>query len=112
MGRSVPSFDQRHTLYLFRGTTAVFSVARLERPKIMVTIEAAPTILVIDDEPLIGRALKRLAERAFPTFQVLWANNGVRGLELARRHAAQLRLIVLDVQMPLLNGHLLAVQLR
>jgi len=112
MGHSVPGFDERHTLYLFRGTIAVFSAARLERPRIMVTIEAAPTILVIDDDALIGRALKRLAERTFPTFQVLWATNGVHGLELARQHAAQLRLIVLDVQMPLLNGHLLAVQLR
>lgn len=78
----------------------------------MVTTEIAPAILVIDDDALIGRAITRLAERAFPTFQVLWAMNGIRGLELAQQHAAQVRLIVLDVQMPLLNGHLLAVQLR
>jgi len=71
-----------------------------------------PTILLIDDDALIGRTFTRLVAMAFPTFQVLWANNGVRGLELAREHAAQLRLIMLDVQMPLLNGHLLAVQLR
>lgn len=78
----------------------------------MGTTELAPVILVVDDDALIGRALKRLAEQAFPMFQVLWATNGIRGLELAQQHAAQLRLIVLDVQMPLLNGHLLAVQLR
>lgn len=78
----------------------------------MGTTEIAPAILVIDDDALIGRPITRLAERTFPTFQVLWATNGIRGLELAQQHAVQLRLIVLDVHMPLLNGHLLAVQLR
>ncbi len=78
----------------------------------MVTIEAQPTILLIDDDALIGRTLKRLAERAFPGYQMLWANNGVRGLALACQYAEQLRLVVLDVHMPLLHGHLVAAQLR
>jgi CheY-like chemotaxis protein len=68
--------------------------------------------LIIDDDEVIGRSLKRLAERSFGGFQVLWVKNALAGVELARRHADQLRLIVLDVKMQLMNGIAAAVQLR
>jgi len=71
-----------------------------------------PVILVIDDDALIGRALKRLAGQAFPEYRAIWANNGVRALQLAKQYAAHLRLVILDVQLPLLSGHLIAAQLR
>jgi CheY-like chemotaxis protein len=72
----------------------------------------APTILIIDDDLTLGRSLKRLAEQSFPDHQVLWARNGVTGLDLVRRHVAQLRLIVLDINMPLMDGNLAAAQIR
>jgi CheY-like chemotaxis protein len=72
----------------------------------------APTILIIDDDLTLGRSLKRLAEQSFPDHQILWARNGVTGLDLVRRHAAQLRLIVLDINMPLMDGNLAAAQIR
>ncbi len=75
------------------------------------TASTQPTILIIDDDATIGRSLKRLSEQSFPDFQVLWVKNGVIGIELARRYAQQLRLVVLDVKMDLLDGTLVAVQL-
>lgn len=71
-----------------------------------------PTILIIDDDLTLGRSLKRLAEQSFVDHQVLWARNGVTGLDLVRRHAVQLRLIVLDINMPLMDGNLAAAQIR
>jgi CheY-like chemotaxis protein len=71
-----------------------------------------PAILIIDDDLTLGRSLKRLAEQSFPDHQVLWARNGVTGLDLVRQHAAQLRLIVLDINMPLMDGNLAAAQIR
>jgi CheY-like chemotaxis protein len=69
-------------------------------------------ILIIDDDALLGRSLARLAERTFPGCQCFWARDGVAGVELARQHAAQLRLVVLDIAMPCMDGNLAAVQIR
>jgi DNA-binding response OmpR family regulator len=69
-------------------------------------------ILIIDDDALLGRSLVRLAERTFPGYQCFWARDGVAGVELARQHAAQLRLVVLDIAMPRMDGNLTAVQIR
>jgi DNA-binding response OmpR family regulator len=71
-----------------------------------------PTILIIDDDAPIGSHLKRLAARAFPEYQVLWSRNGVSGLDLVRTHRETLRLVVLDLDMPLMDGNVTAVQIR
>jgi DNA-binding response OmpR family regulator len=76
------------------------------------TASTQPTILIIDDDAAIGRSLKRLSEQAFPGFQIIWVKNGVTGIELARECADQLRLVVLDIKMDLLDGTLAAVQIR
>jgi DNA-binding response OmpR family regulator len=79
-----------------------------------VTFPTPPIILIIDDDDAIGRPLKRLADQSFAPdgFQVFWVKNGLAGVELARQYADQLRLIVLDVKMKLMNGTLAAVQIR
>jgi DNA-binding response OmpR family regulator len=77
-----------------------------------VTSTTLPIILIIDDDAAIGRSLKRLAEQSFSGFQVFWVKNGVMGVEFARQHADQLRLIMLDVKMKLMNGMAAAVQIR
>lgn len=69
-------------------------------------------ILIIEDNAVTGPALRRLSARAFPDQLVRLANNGLAGVELAGKHAAELRLIVLDVSMPLLDGRLVAAELR
>jgi DNA-binding response OmpR family regulator len=79
-----------------------------------VTLPTPPIILIIDDDESIGRPLKRLADQSFAPdgFQVFWVKNGVAGVEMARQYTGQLRLIVLDVKMKLMNGTLAAVQIR
>jgi len=69
-------------------------------------------ILIIDDDALLGRSLVRLAERTFPGSHCAWARDGVLGVQLAQQHAAQLRLVVLDIAMPRIDGNLAAVQIR
>jgi len=71
-----------------------------------------PLILIIDDDALLGRSLVRLAERTFSGYQCLWARDGLAGVQLAQQHAAQLRLVVLDIVMPRMDGNLVAVQIR
>ena len=71
-----------------------------------------PTILIIDDDAGLGSHLKRLTARSFPEYQILWARNGVSGLDLVRAHAHTLRLVVLDLEMPLMDGNVAAVQIR
>jgi len=69
-------------------------------------------ILIIDDDALLGRSLVRLAERTFPGYHCLWARDGVAGVARAHLHAAQLRLVILDITMPRMDGNLVAVQIR
>lgn len=78
------------------------------------TLPPPPIILIIDDDATIGRSLKRLADQTFAGegFQSLWVKNGVAGVAMARQYADQLRLIVLDSKMQLLNGALVAARLR
>src|SRR6266508_745189 len=73
---------------------------------------APPIILIIDDDALLGRSLVRLAERTFSGYQCLWARDGLAGVQLAQQHAVQLRLVVLDIVMPRMDGNLAAVQIR
>lgn len=69
-------------------------------------------ILLIEDDATTGPALRRLSAKAFPEQKVRLASNGLAGVELAWQHARELRLIVLDINMPLLDGRLVAAELR
>ena len=57
-------------------------------------------ILVVDDEPLLVRALERLLARA--GFETSSASNGSAALELIARH--DFSLIICDVRMPVMDG--------
>jgi DNA-binding response OmpR family regulator len=71
-----------------------------------------PTILVIDDDAALTATLTRFVERGFPDYQVLWAGDGLDGLLLVRQHIDNLRLVILDVDMPRMDGNLAAAQIR
>ncbi len=75
-------------------------------------MSAEPVILIIDDDPVLGRSLVRLAERTFPEHLCLWACDGIAGVDLVREHALRLRLVVLDIAMPRMDGNLAAAQIR
>lgn len=59
-------------------------------------------ILIAEDEDLVRRHSRRLLERL--GFTVLEAKDGVEAVELAQAHAAELALVMLDLQMPRQSG--------
>ena len=75
-------------------------------------IQAAPLILIVEDDPTIGPALRRLAAQRFAEHQVLWLKNGMVALTTVQQHARRLRLVVLDICLPVLDGRLAAAQIR
>ncbi len=60
----------------------------------------AKTILVIDDDPTVHDLMQRLLSAS--GYQVLLANSGIKGLEMARTQ--QPDVITLDVMMPVMDG--------
>jgi DNA-binding response OmpR family regulator len=60
-----------------------------------------PTILVIDDDELVSRTLQRSLK--VYGHQVMAANSGTEGLQLARRHRPDL--FILDIMMPGTDGY-------
>lgn len=65
-------------------------------------------ILVIDDDPKITTFLHR--SLAYEGYEVIDANDGLTGLNLAEEHAPEL--IILDIMMPGMNGIEVCRQLR
>ena len=61
--------------------------------------EDAPTVLIVDDNADIRTYLRSILQSQY---QLLEAEDGKRGLELAREHVPDL--IVSDVMMPVMNG--------
>lgn len=66
------------------------------------------TILVIDDDDLVSRTLQRTLK--VYGHQVMVANSGTEGLQLARRHPPEL--FVLDIMMPGTDGYQVCRQIR
>ena len=61
------------------------------------------TILVVDDEDSIRELVKQVLEQY--GYQVLQAHNGERALEIYRDHAGRIDLVILDLGMPGMSGH-------
>jgi len=66
------------------------------------------TILVIDDDELVSRTLQRTLKMY--DHQVMVANSGIEGLQLARRHPPDL--FILDIMMPGADGYTVCRQIR
>jgi signal transduction histidine kinase len=68
----------------------------------------AHTILYIEDDP----ASRRLVERTlhYAGYQVLVAERGLQGIDMARQH--QPDLILIDINLPDISGHEIATSLR
>ena len=76
-----------------------------------------PIVLVIDDDPLLGPIVRhalRLPEvRAIlPDAVVMSAPNGLRGAELGLAHTNRIRLAIVDLKMPVLDGRHFGAWLR
>jgi two-component system cell cycle sensor histidine kinase/response regulator CckA len=69
-----------------------------------------PTVLVVDDEPLIRTLLMLILEQ--DGYAVFSAENGAEALSIARRYGERIDLVVSDVLMPEMDGPTLASRLR
>ena len=67
-------------------------------------------ILVVDDETAICSLLRRTLERQ--NYRVVTANDGREGLERFRDHRAEIRLVITDLMMPVMDGTELIRSLR
>jgi CheY-like chemotaxis protein len=52
----------------------------------------------------VGQLIKRIAKRVFPDAGVLVVTSGLAGLDLAEQYAESLRIVILDVHMPVVDG--------
>jgi two-component system cell cycle sensor histidine kinase/response regulator CckA len=59
-------------------------------------------VLVVDDESVVRRSLRRLLERA--GYDVLEANNGVEAIKIYRSSARKPAVVLLDLDMPEMGG--------
>ncbi|MEM8529567.1 MAG: response regulator [Chloroflexota bacterium] len=66
------------------------------------------SILVIDDDPITTTFIKSIVD---PGWKVLSATDGVKGLDILRKNP-HTDLVVLDIQMPGMNGYRTAAQIR
>lgn len=66
------------------------------------------SVLVIDDQPFFTNMLRGALEQQ--GFRVLVANSGADGLALAKKNVPDV--ILLDIEMPVMDGYVVCEQLR
>jgi len=59
-------------------------------------------ILVIDDEPIMRKIAKKFLVDS--GYEVISATDGIKGIELYKKHQKDIRLVLLDMQMPKKDG--------
>jgi CheY-like chemotaxis protein len=68
------------------------------------------TVLIVDDEPMVRQVLQLLCDRL--GLEVLATGSGFEAAELYERHRDSIRLVLLDVIMPLIDGPSTLARLR
>ena len=70
-----------------------------------------PHVLIIDDSPILRRSVRRaLGQAGISDDRILEASNGAEGLEVVE--ANQISLVLLDLNMPVMNGEEFLIRLR
>jgi len=107
------------TIFSQRGFGTTFSiylplvaakVQSSEKPQSFIPKGGSETILVVEDDPAVGRLVESVLKRY--GYQVLLAASGDEALELHESGAQEIRLALLDVIMPRMNGKELYESLR
>jgi len=68
------------------------------------------TVLLVEDNHILREAMRDLLQAIHPDWRVIEAENGLEGFELARHTRPDA--IVLDFNMPIMNGYELAIRLQ
>lgn len=69
-------------------------------------------ILIVEDQDVLLGYMARCAKVAEPSAQVHTATNAIDAIQIVREHSAELRLVLLDAHMPILDGRVAAVVIR
>ncbi len=80
------------------------------RASIPVAVRGDETVLLVEDEPVLRRAARRMLEQN--GYQVLEASHGEEALSICEQHAGTIDLMLTDVVMPHMSGPQLAKRLR
>ncbi len=98
----------RFSVYL----AAAESAAPVATAALLTSVETsrAGVVLVVDDEPTVRRSLRRVIQRE--GHEVVEAADGELAVEAARGRAADLDLVLLDLDMPNMDGREALVELR
>ncbi len=104
---SQPGQGSRFAVYLPRTEAAVFADEPVEKPP---APRGQGTVLVAEDDPGVRQFVSRILRTA--GYTVLEAAHGLEAVEVMHRHPQEVRVALLDVVMPKLDGHGAAVQLR
>lgn len=67
-------------------------------------------ILLVEDDFINGKIVKTLLEKA--TYKVEWVKNGKEALEILIPHSTEFDLVLMDIQMPIINGYEVSINLR
>ncbi|MGH7628688.1 MAG: response regulator [Gemmatimonadales bacterium] len=68
-----------------------------------------PTVLVVDDEPVVRRLAYRILNAA--GYRVLEASDGAEGLEVLRQAGGRIDLVIVDAIMPNMDGAALSTEI-
>jgi two-component system cell cycle sensor histidine kinase/response regulator CckA len=94
----------------FYKNTRVYQLHAKERRTAMLTTFGKKTVLVVDDNEAIRTFISSLI-RALG-FKVVEAQNGQEGLVLWHEHRHDIRLIVTDYKMPIVDGQQMLAQIK
>ncbi|MFZ5775543.1 MAG: PAS domain S-box protein [Thermodesulfobacteriota bacterium] len=83
------------------------SAGAAARPEV---VRGEGTILVVDDEEFVREAAKEILEAA--GYTVLVASDGREGVELFQKHRDAIRLVLLDMVMPVMSGREAFLEMR
>lgn len=81
-----------------------------EPPASPLVVPRVPLVLVVDDEPLVARALARLAQQV--AVEVITVGSGREALAMLETRADELSVVLLDLAMPEVSGQEVLAHLR
>ena len=93
-----------------KGTTFTMLFPPTESVELTAVADQSPAaggngqlVLVVDDEPLIRELLASVLTGN--GYRVIAAEDGARGVELFKQHAAEINIVMIDMMMPVLDGY-------